>query len=269
VSFTLVSFHAHPDDEVLFTGGTLAKAAQDGHRVVLAVATNGAAGLASPQHHRGSLAGQRMAELEKAAAILGCAEVVPLGFTDSGWRTQPAANSFSRLPLEEAAGPLIELLEKERADALTIYDPVGGYGHPDHRQVHAAGTYAAGVAGTPVVLEATIERELIGPVIRLMALAPGLLPDVRGIDPRTVYTARADITHRVDVGGFVEQKRRALQAHVSQTTAGSRTLTMLLKLPARILRRVLGTEWYVEQGRSTNGQPQHDIFATLTEGIGD
>lgn len=264
MSFTVVSFHAHPDDEVLFTGGTLARLATEGHRVVLAVATNGAAGLAAPEHHQDTLARQRMRELEESAAILGCAAVVSFGFVDSGWRTEPAVGSFSRLPVEQAAAPLIDLLRREDADALTIYDPAGGYGHPDHRQVHIAGTYAAAAARTPLVLEATIDRQVIRPLVRLVSATPGLLPEVKLAEYDRAYTARSDLTHRVDVRGYADQKRRAMQAHVSQTSSaeGTRTLALLLKLPPPLFRQALGREWFVEHGR-TPGVPLDDVLASL------
>ncbi|MFL6027680.1 MAG: PIG-L deacetylase family protein [Friedmanniella sp.] len=262
--FTIVSFHAHPDDEVLFTGGTLARLSAEGHRVVLAVATSGGAGLAAAEHHRGGLDRRRMLELEASAAVLGCAAVVPFGFVDSGWRTSAPVDAFSRLPPADAAAPLVALLEREQADALTVYDPAGGYGHPDHRQVHRAGSHAARLAGTPVVLEATVDRAVIRPLVRVVAATPRLLPEVKLADYDRAYTASEDITHRVDVGPFTDQKRRAMLAHVSQATSaeGARTLALLLKLPRPLFRRVLGREWFVEQGRP-RGAVLDDVLATL------
>jgi LmbE family N-acetylglucosaminyl deacetylase len=268
VGFTLVSFHAHPDDEAIYTGGTLARAAAEGHRVVLAVATDGSAGLADSRHGQGTgLSNHRMRELEASAAILGCARVVPLGFRDSGWRTQPPAGAFSTLPLDGAAKSLAALLREERADALTIYDPAGGYGHPDHRQVHAVGSAAAALMGTPLVLEATVDRNLIRPVAGLIAAIPGLLPEVRSADYVHAYTAHAAITHRVNVRAYADQKRRALLAHYSQATSdkGIRTAALLLKLPTWMFGRVLGREWFVEQGR-VPGKPLDDIFQSLRHG---
>ncbi len=262
--FTLVSFHAHPDDEVLYTGGTLARAAAEGHRVVLAVATDGGAGLAAGPRPLDDLARQRMAELEASAEVLGCARVVAMGFADSGWTPNPAPGTFASLPVDQAAAPLVALLEQERADALTVYDRAGGYGHPDHVQVHRAGSHAAAVVGTPVVLEATIDRTLIRPLAQIVRAVPGLLPDVRRTDYTNAYTARADLTHQVDVRAYADQKRRALLAHHSQATAdrGVRTLGLLLRLPTWTFSRVLGREWFVEQGREP-GVRLDDVFATL------
>src|SRR6195952_227274 len=85
MSYCLVSFHAHPDDEALLTGGSLARAAAEGHRVVLVVATDGEGGLPSAST-ASDLGRRRAAELDAAAAALGCARVVRLGLPDSGWR---------------------------------------------------------------------------------------------------------------------------------------------------------------------------------------
>ena len=62
---------------------------------------------------------------------------------------------------EVAADALARIVREERADVLTIYDANGGYGHPDHVQVHRVGLRAASLAGTPVVLEATVDRGLL------------------------------------------------------------------------------------------------------------
>ena len=75
---TLVCFHAHPDDESIATGGTMARAVAEGHRVVLVVATDGAAGLTS-QEFQDDIAGTRQAEVEVSARALGVARTVTLG----------------------------------------------------------------------------------------------------------------------------------------------------------------------------------------------
>src|SRR4051812_35652819 len=156
MTFTLVSFHAHPDDEALLTGGTLARAAAEGHRVVLVVATAGEAGLAVDRGE--GLGARRLWELRQAAGELGCARVEVLGYPDSRSVPPPPAGSFAALPIAGPATRLAEILRAERADVLTIYDPVGGYGHPDHIAVHRVGLAAAELAGTRSVLAATVDR---------------------------------------------------------------------------------------------------------------
>lgn len=261
----MVSFHAHPDDEALLTGGTLARAAAEGHRVVLVTATDGAAGLTRDGVDPETLAGRRIAELRAAAAALGCARVELLGFPDSGSEGEPPTGSFAALDPEVPAARLAELLREEGADVLTVYDPRGGYGHPDHVQVYRVGVRAAELAGTPVVLEATVERERLQTVARVLARIPG----VSGLIPAdrfgSAYTPRAELTHAVDVRGHLDAKRRALAAHATQAEGGRgiRTVALLLRLPKPLLAPVLGREWFREQGRSTGDGPIDDVFASL------
>jgi LmbE family N-acetylglucosaminyl deacetylase len=269
VPFTLVSFHAHPDDEVLYTGGTLARVAAEGHRVVLVTATAGEAGLTSRQvHDRGSLAQTRVAELHRSAAALGVARVVVLGYPDSGLGADPTVAvrpaRFRDVEVDAVAARLAEILREERADVLTVYDAAGGYGHPDHVHVHRAGVRAAELAGTPVVLEATVDRDLIRRVLRLLERLPGLPEGFTASAADGRYTARADLTHRVDVRRFCAAKRAAMAAHSSQTRAdsGTRTLALLLRLPRPVFRRVLGREWFAERGRRP-GELLDDVFASL------
>ncbi len=264
--FVLVSFHAHPDDESFLTGGTLAKAAAEGHRVVLVTATDGGRGLASVADGTGSaLAGRRATELEDAAAALGCARVVRLGYLDSGLDAgQAGSDTFSRADADEVAVTLAAILVEERADVLTVYDPRGGYGHPDHVQVHHAGTKAAALAGTPVVLEATLDGDLASRALRLMALVRSPFGGAAPLGRREIFTPRRLITHRVDVTKHLSAKRRAMAAHVSQQHADGqvRMLTRFLRLPDRLFALVCGREWFVEQGRDATAV-QGDVFASL------
>jgi LmbE family N-acetylglucosaminyl deacetylase len=248
---TLVSFHAHPDDEVLLTGGTLARVAAEGHRVVLVVATDGEAGLASDSGSGGDLGRTRADELARSAKALGVARVVRLGLPDSGWRVDadPGAEVFSRMQIDAAAVGLIDVLREEHADALTTYDPAGGYGHPDHQQVHRVGLHAATVAGTPLVLEATLPRERLHRVVRCAAAFPGLLDSVDPSSFARAFTPRRQITHRIDVRAHLDAKREAMRAHASQSTSdiGPRTLALLLRLPSPVFRLVAGHEWFVQR----------------------
>ena len=255
MTYTLVSFHAHPDDEALLTGGTLARAAAEGHRVVVVTATNGEAGLTSADLTRpGTLGTLRLLELEKAAAGLGVHRVVALGFPDG---------RFDMVDVRIAARRLADVLVDERADVLTTYDRAGGYGHPDHVHVHRVGARAARLAGTPVVLQATIDRRLLLRAIRLMRLLPGA-PRVSPEEFQQSYADRAEITHRVDVRRFLPAKMSALAAHHSQSVGGpARTVSFLTALPSAMLRPVLGHEWFIEQGGPIGADLNDDIFASL------
>ncbi|RBQ17571.1 PIG-L family deacetylase [Spongiactinospora rosea] len=251
---TAVFFHAHPDDEALLTAGTMAMLAAQGHRVVLVVATAGERGLADLAPGE-ALGEARMSELYRSAALLGCARVVKLGYADSGLGSAGGVaddrpdDAFIDADTEEAAQRLAAVLKEESADLVTIYDPAGGYGHPDHVQVHRVGRRAAEIAGTPIVLEATVDRDLLLRALRLAGRFYTFPPE---FDLRTferAYSPGEAITHRVSVRRFARQKRASMAAHASQATGGDgdRTLGMMLKIPGPLYRLIFGTEWYVRR----------------------
>ncbi|MFB9377027.1 PIG-L deacetylase family protein [Kineococcus gynurae] len=271
--FVLVAFHAHPDDEALLTGGTLARAAAEGHRVVLVTATDGDAGLAADEPGAG-LGRRRVEELMDSAAALGVHRVVRLGHLDSGFAGPGAGGAtgtgagevFSRLPVEQVAHELAAVLREEGADVLTGYDPAGGYGHVDHVHVHRVAQRAAVLAGTRVLLEATVDRTLIRRGVRLARLVPGFVSDATAHGLGAGFSDRADITHRVDVREHLGAKRAALRAHTSQTETRSarralRGVGLLGALPRPLADVVLGREWFVERGR--RGPVTGDVFASL------
>jgi LmbE family N-acetylglucosaminyl deacetylase len=210
-SYTVVSFHAHPDDEALLTAGTLARIAAEGHRVVLVSATAGEVGLAAASFGtQDTLATHRRAELRRSADAIGAARVEILGYGDSGLdgRTVPAGGveAFARADVEEAADRLAAILREERADVLTSYDPSGGYGHPDHVQVHHVGARAAELAGTPVVLEATVDQDLLRRAVRLAARVYRFPPEFDRAAFEHAYAPRRTLTHRVDVRRYGDRK---------------------------------------------------------------
>jgi LmbE family N-acetylglucosaminyl deacetylase len=264
VSYTLVSFHAHPDDESLLTGGTLGRAAAEGHRVVLVLATSGEAGLAAGPDNGATLGRRRKAELDRAAQALGCARVVHLGYPDSG-SDGAVPGGFANVGVAEAATSLARVLGAEQADALTIYDRAGGYGHPDHVQVHHVGVLAAQQAGTPLVLEATVNRHALQRALRVLRAVTRIPAAFDAGNLAAAYAAPEEITHRVSVFAYTAGKRAAMQAHASQSTAdsGDRTLAFVLRLPTLLFRLAFGREWFIERGRPAGGPLLDDIFASL------
>src|SRR5206468_2973804 len=131
---TVVCFHAHPDDECIATGGVMAKAASDGHRVVLVTATRGEHGevVEGVLSEGEELWERRVKETAEAARILGVARHEFLGYVDSGMMGTPenqAPGSFWSADVDEAAGRLAAILSEEQADVLTVYDANGNYGH--------------------------------------------------------------------------------------------------------------------------------------------
>ena len=278
MSATLVTFHAHPDDEALLTAGTMAKAAAEGHRVVLVVATSGEVGLvgADVLGAGETLGERRRAELEASAAALGVDRVVPLGYGDSGLLddgSPPPEGSFVAAPVEEAAARLAEVLRDEQAEVVTTYDPRGGYGHPDHVRVHEVGRRAAELAGTPVVLEATVSRDLMKMGIEMAAALGVELPE--GFAPDSFddwYTPEAEITTFVDVSDHLAAKRASMEAHASQTTGAPeegmsvRTLAAFLSLPDDVFALAFSTEWYVRRDAAP-GTRDDDVFGALGDGV--
>ena len=264
--FTLVSFHAHPDDEALLTGGLLGRSAAEGHRVVLVTATAGERGLAGHRDNVGDgLADVRMAELVASARILGCARVLGLGYADSGLHPDPDDTSaFANQDAFRCADALADVLREERADVLTIYDANGGYGHPDHVQVHRVGVLAARLAGTPVVLEATVPGRLFGGVLRALSFLGHPLGGSAPLGTGRVFSSGDLITHRVRVRGALRRKRAAMAAHGSQRRGGTgrRALDRFVGLPLPVFWLVFGREWYVERGRRAPTRLD-DVFVSL------
>jgi LmbE family N-acetylglucosaminyl deacetylase len=263
MTFSLVCLHAHPDDEALLTAGTLARAAAEGHRVTLVVATDGAAGLADTGPGP-ALAERRIAELNRSAAALGVHRVVRLGYPDSGLHNEHAG--FAAMPVAEPAARLAEVLAEERAELLIGYDANGGYGHPDHLQVHRVARLAQQQAtARPVLLEATVDRTSLLRALWLLHRAGLAPPDFRPERMSAAYTARADISHRVGVRGYLDAKRAAMRAHASQAGGGTdtRTLAYCLRLPRPLYRLAFGIEWFVEPDRPAGAPISGDIFAAL------
>ncbi len=247
----IVAFHAHPDDEVLLTGGTIASLAADGHRVIIVVATDGEIW---PGQHRG----RRLEELRASAAILGAAKVVSLGYADSGhgpvlFDDPPGRTRFARADVEEAAGMLAKLLTGEHADLLLSYDAQGGYGHRDHVRVHLVGARAAQLARVRVV-EATVPRELVARFARLLLLLR-LVTRHRLGDMRGYGMPQSAITHRVDVRRHAAQKQAALAAHQTALSGRGRLARLfraLVRSPLPVFRIACGTEWFAEPGGRTD-----------------
>lgn len=269
--------HAHPDDEALLTAGTMARAAAEGHRVVLVVATDGALGLTDESAFGATgdaLAATRSRELATSARALGVARTVELGFADSGsgpevFPDPPGARRFVRVPLEEAARAVADVLVEERADVLTTYDPRGGYGHRDHVRVHEVGARAAALArerGLGVtVLWATFPRDLLRRAVDLVAKVYRFPPEFDREAFGRAFSARADITHRVRVRRYAGAKRAAMRAHASQAAdsgGGDRTLGRLGRIPRPLFDLVFGREWFVDPDAPA-GTARTDVFEGL------
>lgn len=237
---SVVFLHAHPDDEAIFTGGTMTLLAQAGERVVLVVATKGELG--------GATAEQRMAETCRAAEVMGVARVEFLRWRDSGMAGDPAndaADAFCRAPVDEAAAAVAALLEEERASAFVTYDEWGIYGHPDHVQAHAVGRRACELADVAVRYDATVDREYLHFVeTHLVVEAGGGRPSGLGLAATTIGMPTLLIDLTVDVRSVLDVKRAAMAAHGSQIPETASAM----QLPVQAFAAVYGYEWFARSG---------------------
>jgi LmbE family N-acetylglucosaminyl deacetylase len=262
---TLVCFHAHPDDECIQTGGVMRKAADEGHRVVLVVATRGENGEVDDGFLDAgeALWERRVVETQASATILGATRVEFLGYVDSGMMGTPEndkPDAFWQADIEVAAAKLAAILTEENADVLTVYDDNGGYGHPDHIQVHRVGMRAGEIAGTPKVFQTTMNRDHFRRAREAMRerlpedeIDESNLPDVS--EDSTFGKPEAIITGAVDATPYLEQKRAAMRAHASQIGEQSFFLTM----PDEAFAYAFGTEWFIRDGQGP-GITERDLF---------
>ena len=242
---TVTFFHAHPDDEAIATGGTMASLAAEGHRVVLVTATRGELGeVADGILEAGESLGERRAtELAEAASVLGVARQLFLGYHDSGMEGEDSnarPDCFATADGDEAADRLAGILVEESTDVLVVYDEHGGYGHPDHVQVHTVGMAAAERAGTPIVYMTTMDRGFMLELRRRAAESEfGPEDNLEGAD--TMGEPSERITTEVDVRSYVETKREAMRAHASQIGEES----FFLSMPDDLFTEVWGQEWFI------------------------
>ena len=249
----LLLVHAHPDDETIGQGASMAKYVADGAHVTLVTCTLGEMGevlVADLEHlaygQAGGLGHHRVQELDAAMKVLGVTDYRFLGgagrYHDSGmvWDEHGGATIGPEVPegafwladLTEAADSLVEVIREVRPQVLVTYDERGGYGHPDHVQAHRVATYGVALAAAPsykpdlgaawdvakVYWGATPESQLRDWLRGLRA--SGDTKTFEGMDPEGPMPpfAVADefITARIDARDHTEQKMDALKAHATQ-----------------------------------------------------
>ncbi len=244
----------------------MAKMAAAGHRVVLVVATGGEEGevddgFLEPGE---SLGERRRAEVHAAARVLDVSRVVFLGYHDSGMMGEPTnghPDCFWQVGVEAAALRLAAILAEEGADVLTVYDDHGGYGHPDHIQVHRVGHRAAEIAGTARVFEATINRDRVR---LLRELAPEGADESAAAEDgedwfEKIGLPESEITTVVDVSAYLDTKKRAMLAHASQVAADS----WFFSMGDDVFTSMWGSEWFRRTEPAFEGELPRDREDTL------
>lgn len=259
---TLVCFHAHPDDEAITTGGLMRKASDAGHDVVLVVATRGEQGEIEP----GTLGPdeelwqRRVVEVSESAELLGARPPIFLGYEDSGMMGEPANDNpscFWKADVSAAAQRLAAILADVDADVLTIYDPHGLYGHPDHIQVHRVGVEAARLAGIEAVFEATSNRTgAVAGIDKLRARIEAAGGDTSELPDPTEFedfgVAEADLAYVIDVSEYLDVKRAALRVHKTQVSEQS----FFLEISDQEFSELFGQEWFAIPGQTGTGGPK-------------
>ena len=253
---TVVFLHAHPDDESISTGGSIARLVEEGHRVVLVVGTSGDHGELPADIAPGeTLVDRRRTETERSCAVLGIHRLVWLGYADSGmtgWDQNSHPNAFMNADLDEAADRLVAVLDEENADVLVGYDWHGGYGHPDHIMVHRVVHRAREKRPGVTLHEATMNRDRVRQRMQT-ARDAGMLSDedawdVDGPadDGNPFGSLESEISLMVDVRQYAARKKESVKCHASQVTDSS----FFLSMPEDAFVESFGWEWFITPGDS-------------------
>ncbi|MGY1578315.1 N-acetyl-1-D-myo-inositol-2-amino-2-deoxy-alpha-D-glucopyranoside deacetylase [Streptomyces sp. MN13] len=274
----LLLVHAHPDDESINNGATMARYAAEGAHVTLVTCTLGERGEVIPPalaHLTGAALGaHRLRELAAAMAELGVTDFRRLGgdgrYADSGMMGIPDNDDpacFWQADVDEAAGHLLKVIQEVRPQVLVTYDPHGGYGHPDHIQAHRVAMRAveladeAGCAPAKVYWNRAPRTVGEAAFARLREALPGLsfaeagvLEDVPGVvdDERVTTEIDGGDTHAA-------AKAAAMAAHATQIEVDGDWFALSNKLAQPVFR----TEYYELVRGEQAGARETDLFAGI------
>ena len=282
-SLGLMCVHAHPDDEVIMTGGVLARAGEEGIRTAVVTCTGGELGEVvgegmDPEEIFPKLGEVRLEELREALKILGTDGPRMLGYRDSGMIGTPGnadPRSFWQAGFDEAVGRLVAQIREFRPSVLVSYDAFGGYGHPDHVQAHRVMLVASEAAAVPLLFPdagpawsvpktyfGTLPKSRIFQINQIMEAmgAPTPFPTAERAEDLPMGTPDDEVGTVVDVSAWLEQKMRALRAHRSQLSPES----FFLNVPPELEAQAFGTEWFVRlRTRVPAPEREDDLFAGL------
>jgi N-acetyl-1-D-myo-inositol-2-amino-2-deoxy-alpha-D-glucopyranoside deacetylase len=272
-SRTLLAVHAHPDDETITMGGTLARYSAEGVRSVVVTCTTGDLGeVRDPTLPTAIGVGAlRQRELEAATRRLGVSRVVQLGYGDSGmagWPSNHRAGAFFAADVSEAAHRLAEVIAEERPQVMVAYDRTGGYGHPDHVKAHQVAVAAFEASGDArpsklyfVRFPLTWSREFVRALREIGIDAPASAAAGADAGPDVAEIGVADdlVTTAIDVRAFVGTKLAALACHKSQMPPDH----WLMRMPPDLAARLWAHEFYSREFGPPAGR-ETDLFAGLT-----
>jgi N-acetyl-1-D-myo-inositol-2-amino-2-deoxy-alpha-D-glucopyranoside deacetylase len=282
----LLLVHAHPDDESINNGATMALYAAAGAQVTLVTCTLGEEGevippdlahLAPDRDDR--LGPHRIGELAAAMKELGVTDHRFLGgpgrFRDSGMmglEQNHRPGAFWNTDVDEAAAYLVEIIRSARPQVLVTYDPNGGYGHPDHIQAHRVAMRAAELAAEPDFRRDLGDAHAIAKIYwnrvprsvaeegfaRLRATGVDF-PGIAAIDDIPGVVDDSLITTEIDGTSYAERKAAAMRAHASQIAVDG----PFFALSNDLGQPIFATEYYqLAQGEpgAPPGEREHDLF---------
>lgn len=266
------------------TGGVLADSAARGYRTKVLTCTDGRRGdIVDPEMDAEAIAPilheVREQELAAAMEILGGVEFEFLGYHDSGMIGTDGngdPETFWQANLDEAIGRVVKVLREFKPDVVLLYDPYGGYGHPDHIQAHRVGTLAVEAAAVgalypelgpawdvPKTYQAAFTKQRIAYVTQ--QLQERGLPSPYGdeTDPANILLGVNEdvVTTRVDVRPYLKQKLEALKAHKSQVHETSH----FFNFPPDLEEAFYGYEHFrLVRAAHFPGRRETDIFEDLS-----
>ncbi|REE96018.1 N-acetyl-1-D-myo-inositol-2-amino-2-deoxy-alpha-D-glucopyranoside deacetylase [Thermomonospora umbrina] len=287
--------HAHPDDEAIGTGATMAAYAAEGAHVCLVTCTLGEEGeivpdelrhLASDKEDR--LGEFRIGELAEACAALGVTDHRFLGgpgrWRDSGMMGAPTNDDprcFWRADVDEAAAPLADVIREVRPQVLVTYDEHGHYGHPDHIQAHRVSLRACELAASPAgsvsghgdpwrvakFYATATPRTVLARSMALMRESRHPFERVSGIDQLGYGVPDGQVTTVVDARAHLPAKLAALRAHRTQITVAAEDQGPFFALSNNIGQQAFGAEYYTlldgDRGPATVDGRESGLFSGL------
>jgi N-acetyl-1-D-myo-inositol-2-amino-2-deoxy-alpha-D-glucopyranoside deacetylase len=274
---SLLLVHAHPDDESIETGATIAKYAALGARVTLVTCTLGELGEVIPPDLAhlawdadGGLGQYRVGELAAACAALGVTDHRFLGgpgrWRDSGMMGLPTndlSGSFWRADVDEATAELLAVIREVRPQVIVTYDEHGFYGHPDHIQAYRVARRAFAQAGLVGKLYATAMPR--SAMVAALGPPPAPFLEVESVDDFPFGVPDGSVTTEIDGRDYLDVKLAAMRAHATQITVAGR----FFALSDNLGQRALGTEYYtllasrLEPPAPTGQAREADLFAGI------
>lgn len=269
---SLVLVHAHPDDESIGTGATMAKYAAEGARVTLVTCTLGELGEIIPPALRHLLPDElgeyRIGELARACEALGVSDHRFLGgagrWRDSGMMGLPDNDDprcFWQADVDEAAAVLAAIIAEVAADVIVTYDANGFYGHPDHIQAHSVARRAHQLTGETAKFYATaVPLSVLEQAVKLPA--DSWFKSAAGL---AIGVADDEVTTKIDAAKYLDAKLAAMRAHETQITVDGEYFALSNEMGLH----ASGVEYYTQlagpgtpRGPRAPGAPyERDLFA--------